>query len=386
MPSPPKVGIAPDCAHGRVVFATPGTHPLFAIYCLPFISSQYCRWIIRKAEQHAHDSDGWTTDRHRGYPTTDLRVQNIPVVGLWLKLNLWPAVIKLVTERYGLPPDSCRLSDAFIVKYSSAAGQQNSLDTHRDGSMISGNIALNTSFAGGGLFVDALGQTVHLGQGEIGLHCGKLMHSGQPVSQGVRYILVFFIGLDLSLCPFIDKQAVAKFTGNCSDLDDFTLIQLLWDERKWERYVYGDADGRTGKQQAARHTLRRVGIATAVAALDQEQAGGSAEVGLFAAAAAAAAVDQRGVGVGVGVLEVAPVVGSAAPTPTKEEAEAGAALAASLGGCCIVASTQSGGHGPGGGGAADDNDDDHDHDDDDDFQPQNDNDNDAGADMLYGVN
>jgi hypothetical protein len=106
----------------RVFFPAVGTHPLFGVYALPLLCPLYCKWLIHKAEEHASASGGWTTDRHRGYPTTDVRVQDVSGVSTWVQMSLWPEIENVVTHRYGLPPGACHLNDALIIKYA-APGQ-----------------------------------------------------------------------------------------------------------------------------------------------------------------------------------------------------------------------------------------------------------------------
>jgi hypothetical protein len=245
----------------RVFFPAVGTHPLFGIYVLPLLCPLYCEWLIRKSEEHAATSGGWTKNRHRGYPTTDLRAQDVPGVSTWVELSLWPAIEKEVTNRYGLPPGACCLNDAFIVKY--AASGQNRLDTHRDGCLLSGSITLNSEFEGGGLFIHELGEKLTVNAGDLVLHCGKWLHKALPVTQGVRFVLVFFIGLDLTKCTFVDVEMTKQCCGTRSELDDVTLIKILWDERKWQEMqwsanfpdreggvVEGQGVGATGEQSS----------------------------------------------------------------------------------------------------------------------------------------
>jgi predicted 2-oxoglutarate/Fe(II)-dependent dioxygenase YbiX len=65
---------------------------------------------------------------------------------------------------------------------------------HTDGSSITVNILLSdpSNFVGGGTyFEDDI--TVTLEQGDMIMHSGKTRHSGLKITEGKRYLLVFFI-------------------------------------------------------------------------------------------------------------------------------------------------------------------------------------------------
>eukprot|EP00930_Biecheleria_cincta_P076345 TRINITY_DN63558_c0_g1_i1.p1 TRINITY_DN63558_c0_g1~~TRINITY_DN63558_c0_g1_i1.p1 ORF type:complete len:383 (+),score=86.81 TRINITY_DN63558_c0_g1_i1:153-1151(+) len=153
-------------------------------------------------------SDGWTTERHTAYATTDLPCSCVPAIDSWVRASLRSRVLPKLAERHGwLPADvdtaassehtASRLAyrDLFFVRYSAAAGGQNGLALHRDGSIISFNILLNdpSEFEGGGTFVEADNQAYLIGQGDCFVHSGKLRHGGNPVTRGQRFVLVAFI-------------------------------------------------------------------------------------------------------------------------------------------------------------------------------------------------
>jgi hypothetical protein len=91
-------------------------------------------------------------------------------------------------------PDASRLriADGFVVKYDAA--EQRELKPHRDGAVLSFNIALNPSsdYVGGGTWFAALNAPIVLPQGHVVSHASGLLHGGQAITAGWRYILVAF--------------------------------------------------------------------------------------------------------------------------------------------------------------------------------------------------
>lgn len=87
-----------------------------------------------------------------------------------------------------------RVADAFVVKYN-ASGGQTFLAPHRDGSVLSFNIALNArdEYEGGGTWFEGLGQSLPIERGHVCAHASGVLHGGHPISSGVRYILVAFV-------------------------------------------------------------------------------------------------------------------------------------------------------------------------------------------------
>lgn len=91
-------------------------------------------------------------------------------------------------------PDASRLriADGFVVKYDAA--HQRELKPHRDGAVVSFNIALNpaSDYVGGGTWFAALDAAVVLPQGHVVTHASGLLHGGHVITEGTRYILVAF--------------------------------------------------------------------------------------------------------------------------------------------------------------------------------------------------
>lgn len=100
-------------------------------------------------------------------------------------------------------PSKLCLADGFVVKYDAEGGQKE-LKPHRDGSVVSFNLALNPSsdFDGGGTWFASLEKdgdpnadcaAIKIDQGEIVTHASALLHGGHGITHGKRYILVGFV-------------------------------------------------------------------------------------------------------------------------------------------------------------------------------------------------
>ncbi len=66
---------------------------------------------------------------------------------------------------------------------------------HHDRCDITANLVLSSSdsYVGGGTTVAAIGQVIRLEKGEFLLHPGSLIHGGNPITAGTRYLLVTFV-------------------------------------------------------------------------------------------------------------------------------------------------------------------------------------------------
>jgi len=115
------------------------------------------------------------------------------------------------------------IQDLFIVKYD--ANAQSKLDWHRDVSLISFNFALNEDFEGGGTSFTSLDEPLRIKTGELVMHTGKLLHSGNHVTSGIRYIIVAFIRVNDERVDYDFIQRTSR-TG-ITDEDLFRNL-LLW--------------------------------------------------------------------------------------------------------------------------------------------------------------
>ena len=166
----------------------------------PILTRMECQMMINEAERKAEDM-GWTTTRHGNYPTTDLPLVELPQTLDFLRLALVERIYPLLRTQFGeFLPDggkNLRVADGFIVKYD-ADGGQTDLKPHRDGSVLSFNIALNpaSDYEGGGTWFQSLDNPVRIDQGEIVTHSSSLLHGGHGITSGRRYIMVCFVILE----------------------------------------------------------------------------------------------------------------------------------------------------------------------------------------------
>ena len=90
--------------------------------------------------------------------------------------------------------DRLRILDAFFVKYNGCASN-NRLPLHNDQSDYSLTIAMNSleEYEGGGTYFNFVDETVKTDIGGIISFAGHLLHAGETVTKGRRYIIVAFI-------------------------------------------------------------------------------------------------------------------------------------------------------------------------------------------------
>lgn len=165
----------------------------------PVFASNECQSIINEAERVASDM-GWTSSRHGNYPTTDIPLVELPVslkfLCLALKERIYP-LLRIQFEDYLPDLKKLRVADGFVVKYD-AEGGQTELKAHRDGSVVSFNIALNPSdeYEGGGTWFESLGDSTRVEVGEMLSHASGILHGGHGITKGIRYIMVCFVILE----------------------------------------------------------------------------------------------------------------------------------------------------------------------------------------------
>ncbi|KAJ8598580.1 hypothetical protein CTAYLR_001709 [Chrysophaeum taylorii] len=153
--------------------------------------------VVDECEERA-STTGWSTSRHLNYPTTDVSLADLPRTLDWFRNDALPSVVyPFLTDSYGfvLPdPRHLRVVDAFVVKYNATNGQTR-LEPHRDGSIVSFNIALNDlrDYEGGGTWFEGIQTAIRSPKGHVLAHASGLLHGGHPITSGVRYILVAFV-------------------------------------------------------------------------------------------------------------------------------------------------------------------------------------------------
>lgn len=165
----------------------------------PILTVAECDSIMEEAEQVASKIE-WTKNRHGNFPTTDLPIVELPKTLSLLKRALAERIyplLKIQFARYLPDASRLRVADGFVVKYDAQGGQKE-LRPHRDGSVLSFNIALNSAgeFKGGGTWFSSLDSAIKIDRGEMLSHASGLLHGGHSISSGRRYILVAFVILE----------------------------------------------------------------------------------------------------------------------------------------------------------------------------------------------
>lgn len=158
-----------------------------------FIDENMCFWLIEEAEVYAIMNGGWTKKRHLNYPTTDLPVNLMPRIKTPIFNLVMQNIFPIIAKTFSLNCYLLSIKDIFIVKYDS--NEQNFLDFHKDGSLISFNILLNNEFEGGGTIIrhENKESLYESNTGDLFIHCGKILHSGRAITYGKRYLLVGFV-------------------------------------------------------------------------------------------------------------------------------------------------------------------------------------------------
>jgi hypothetical protein len=166
----------------------------------PLISSDECKKAIEWAESEAKSRiGGWTTSRHYAVPTTDIPIHEIPPLLEWFNNLLCDRIRPLLAAQFGeqnvgKQGRNIFIHDAFIVRYDASGGQKH-LPLHRDQSTHSFTIALNSTsdYDGGGTYISALKRSICPSIGGMTSFRGdELLHGGDPVVTGRRYIIVGF--------------------------------------------------------------------------------------------------------------------------------------------------------------------------------------------------
>jgi predicted 2-oxoglutarate/Fe(II)-dependent dioxygenase YbiX len=205
--------------------------PLWDVLVFSLLKPDDAFAIIQLAESHAA-KHGWTTKRHAHYPTMDIAIdpETTPMLDATIRSFLAPIVLPTLAHHYRFVASELRVQDLFLIKYenqqqqqhgakgSKAGTAQDRLSAHRDGTLLSFSILLSDparDFEGGGLCFHSLGPTCEAcsgercsachgvgrlaipgcAQGDLTVHCGKLLHEALPVRRGKRYVLVGFVAV-----------------------------------------------------------------------------------------------------------------------------------------------------------------------------------------------
>ena len=169
------------------------------------VTAETCQQLIDWALEHVSHQGGWTTSRHYAVPTTDVPVHQVPQLLKWFQNWMDHCIHPLLERQFRSSPNQrYYVHDAFLVRYqgsdpstTTSSSTGNFLPLHYDESTHSMVLALNDNFEGGGTYVFNLDKTVTPRQGSLVSFAGnRLLHGGNVVTKGVRYILAVFMYLD----------------------------------------------------------------------------------------------------------------------------------------------------------------------------------------------
>ena len=120
-------------------------------------------------------------------------MKDVPSVARRFNSQLERRIYPALGAQFAVAADAIRVVDAFVVRYS--AERQRSLPLHTDQSQFSLTIAMNGrhEYAGGGTFFLQSGSVANCEAGGVISFDGSLDHSGWPIVQGTRYIIVAFL-------------------------------------------------------------------------------------------------------------------------------------------------------------------------------------------------
>jgi hypothetical protein len=158
--------------------------------------------------------------RHASYATCDFAVDECePLQDYLQEIDFDTRILSLLSDLYDVPVQGLSYLDHFCAHYqaksssddlsSSLAQTMDRLEEHRDGSLLSYTLLLNSpdDFDGGGTVVDALKEVPNNSSepwlydgvirlqraGDASLHSGKVLHGASVVTKGKRTVLVGFI-------------------------------------------------------------------------------------------------------------------------------------------------------------------------------------------------
>ena len=181
----------------------------------PLLSSRACAAIVREAGAAIAGGARSTfslLDSNRDAPVHELpRTQRVLNAAL-------PRIGRLVGGCWTLRADApTRLFvyRSLVIQYDAAArllGQP----IHRDGSVWSMIVPLNDGYEGGGTRIEALGRSIVIPTGHALLHPSALRHGGEPISEGVRWVLVAF----LAATPMHWAEHGRRFKDRARELQD----------------------------------------------------------------------------------------------------------------------------------------------------------------------
>ena len=184
------------------------------------ITKEICKKYIKLAEKSAKYI-GWKRFKFVKYSTVDININLIPdLIDEHNKFRN-DKIIPLIKKYYDLTDSIITPNKEFIIKYTENG--QSELEIHRDQSVISYNILLNSEyeFTGGGTFFESNNLLIKPNQGDLLIHSGLVKHGGNKIISGTRYLLVGFLDVK---SKFINPS----YLSINHNLEDSYVLNLIW--------------------------------------------------------------------------------------------------------------------------------------------------------------
>ena len=171
----------------------------------PVISQTECEAIVLEAREAMEAGMMGSFKNTAASNHFEVHTHDLPKAREWLATRLYDTIFPLLGAFFGDPsdddncvndPSELFVYDSLVIWYGAEHGGTRQ-PTHRDGSLLSVNIALSPpdAFEGGGTFFESLTSDCALQQpqGHAMCHASGARHSGASISAGERWVLVIFV-------------------------------------------------------------------------------------------------------------------------------------------------------------------------------------------------
>jgi hypothetical protein len=149
-------------------------------------------YIINECEIYAKQNKGFNAINNTA---NAINIKYIPSVFGIVKTTLDNTIMNKIINSYNMDNKlSLSIVDLFVVKCK--CDGHNSLKINQRCGFFTFSILLSDDFTGGGLHFDD-GLNVYLKQGELLIHNSNINHSVLPITNGICYILVGFVDLEV---------------------------------------------------------------------------------------------------------------------------------------------------------------------------------------------
>ena len=243
-------------------------NPLWATHLSHWLDPGTCAGLVRAAERYVGSKGGWTSERHAGPTATfDFEVTECAELWGWAAPRVHSTILPTMSGLFfpaggdtGRETPELLLREFFCVKYEAGGdklgydgpGRRAGLPLHRDGYLLSFSILLNPpapcssgdagaggdsnaaaasssssssssaaaggngGFEGGGTRLETLDVAVCPDRvGDVFMHSGRMLHGGEPVTKGVRYLLIGFV-------EALPTAAAARAAAAVAGTDEWT--------------------------------------------------------------------------------------------------------------------------------------------------------------------